>query len=275
MDKAKKIKVFTDILMAALFLLAMNTAVTGVLLHEVLGVTVAVLFSVHLVLNRQWIASITRNFWKSVKPKVKAAYIFNIIIAVTTGMSILSGLFISQFLFPWLAAGDIGLWHDVHVVSSWLALLLLIVHTVLHWRWIRGVVRQFAKQTARLKVLVSRTVVGLIASATIYSLIANDSLYRLLSPSVQNNTGTQIRQSEVTDSTVLVPSETSGSAGVNDAAVTAAPAAIDQVTLEEFLGKLYCTACHRHCPLTNPQCSKGARQAEEQTAVYYAQYGQN
>jgi hypothetical protein len=48
--------------------------------------------------------------------------------------------------------------------------------------------------------------------------------------------------------------------GTTDAAV--------QETLQEFLSKLTCTACGKHCPLTSPRCAKGQAQVEAATETY-------
>jgi hypothetical protein len=42
------------------------------------------------------------------------------------------------------------------------------------------------------------------------------------------------------------------------------------ITLQQYLSKLYCTACHKYCLLTNPRCGRGVRQADKATDAYYA-----
>ncbi len=41
------------------------------------------------------------------------------------------------------------------------------------------------------------------------------------------------------------------------------------VSLEDYLSKLYCNGCSRHCPLSAPQCGVGQEQAVEATNVFY------
>ena len=45
------------------------------------------------------------------------------------------------------------------------------------------------------------------------------------------------------------------------------------VTLQEYLSKLFCTGCSKHCPLTAPQCRKGNIQADQAEIKYYNEYG--
>lgn len=67
------------------------------------------------------------------------------------------------------------------------------------------------------------------------------------------------------------------------AAATSAPAETAQVapaetvgeipTLDDFLGKLVCTHCGRHCSLLSPRCGKGRSQAQQAQEEYQQTYG--
>ncbi len=43
-------------------------------------------------------------------------------------------------------------------------------------------------------------------------------------------------------------------------------------SLDEYLGKLYCNGCGRHCSLLTPQCNKGVKQAEQAEVEYNSTY---
>jgi len=260
MDRKNKMKFTIDLLMAIVFLLLMNVGLTGTFLHELMGVCVLAPVFVHLALNRQWIAGVARRF-KRAGAKAKGRFVLNFVLAVALTTCGATGALISRFLFPWLSLAGNDALYAAHVVSAYLSIALFIVHTALHWRWIRGFMHKTRTGGARLRTFALRAAAGLIASATVYTLIAGDALFRAF-PSAQNAAASQ-----------TITTAVSGDSSGNGEAVTAVPAA--SVTLDEFLGKLYCTGCHRHCPLTNPQCSIGVEQAAEQTAVYEAQYGQN
>jgi len=45
------------------------------------------------------------------------------------------------------------------------------------------------------------------------------------------------------------------------------------ISLIDYLSKLFCTGCSRHCPLSNPGCNKGEQQKEDKTEEYYQIYG--
>ena len=130
--------------------------------------------------------------------------------------------------------------------------VLLIVHVALHRRFVLGILKK-GRTGARLKSFAVRVAAGVIASATVYTLVGAGSLFRALPPAK--------------DSAQAITAGVPGKGDKIGAPVTAGPAA---AALDEFLGKLYCTGCHRRCPLTVPQCSIGVRQAEEQAAAYEA-----
>lgn len=58
------------------------------------------------------------------------------------------------------------------------------------------------------------------------------------------------------------------------AAAPASPAAVapNAPSLQEYLSKLYCTGCSKHCPLSAPSCGTGAAQAREAQKDYEATY---
>jgi len=257
MDRKNKIKFTIDILMACVFLLLMNVGITGTFLHEVIGLCVLVPVFVHLALNKQWIAGVARRF-KRAGAKAKGRFVLNFILAVAVITCGATGVLISRYIFPWLSlAGNTAL-YAAHVVSAYSAIALFILHTALHWRWIRGFLQKARTGGARLRTFAARAAAGLIATATIYTLIAGDAPIKAFS-AAQSSPVTQTLTS-------AAPNTTSDN---GDVVTSAAPVA-SEVTLDEFLGKLYCTGCHRHCPLTSPQCSIGVAQAEEQTVVYEA-----
>lgn len=54
MNRKFKIKIIIDIIMTILMLLAMAYQLTGNFLHEIIGVTLFVLFFLHNMLNIKW-----------------------------------------------------------------------------------------------------------------------------------------------------------------------------------------------------------------------------
>lgn len=50
------------------------------------------------------------------------------------------------------------------------------------------------------------------------------------------------------------------------------PEAEETVSLEDYLGSLFCSGCGRHCSLLSPRCGKGENQASQAAEEYYETY---
>ena len=73
-----------------------------------------------------------------------------------------------------------------------------------------------------------------------------------------------------------IPSvQITSSAAAQTPKVTASPVTENAPSLVDYLSKLYCTGCGKHCPLSAPQCSLGEQQAEESATEYYVIYAAN
>ncbi len=77
---------------------------------------------------------------------------------------------------------------------------------------------------------------------------------------------TPAQTSALTESEITIETTTSQS-------IQTTSAQVEQISLEEYLGSLHCTACPKHCLLSNPRCGKGEVQAEKATEKYYSIYG--
>ena len=48
----------------------------------------------------------------------------------------------------------------------------------------------------------------------------------------------------------------------------------ETVSLDDYLGSLFCSGCGKHCSLLSPRCGRGQDQASQATAEYYETYGE-
>ncbi len=268
MNKKTTAKAAIDAVMAVLFLLLMNTAVTGLLLHEILGIAILALFAVHLSLNKNWLRNAVRRMKAGVNRRQRGKTVLNAAIAVSMSACIVTGVMISQYLFAPLGQSSAMAWYDVHDISAWVSLSLLALHGVLHWRWVAGVLRKFAEQAGRVKAAAARVGVGLLAAATVLSLFTSIPLDALL-PDASAGAGVSLISDSAAQSDVTVASTPIAETQPTTQTVTATPQPAPEVTLDDYLSKLFCTGCHDRCPLTNPRCGKGVRRAEQATQEYY------
>lgn len=282
MNRKTKIKVAIDIGMTAIFLLLMNLAWTGILLHELLGLIITAFFAFHLLVNRQWIATVARRFKVIESKKTKFMFVLNAALGAAMLMTVVSGILISAYLFPGLTDTSYDAWFVVHQISSWLSLGVVVLHTVIHWKWIANIVRQLANrrsahgggqrdQGGRIRVYSARALIGLFAIVGVYSVASGRLLDLLLPVSADEGTTVTASGEEATTSTssaVIVSSDNTDTTTVTIQPTTTATTE-SSITLQQYLSNLHCTACHKHCLLSQPRCGRGVRQADSATTEYY------
>lgn len=257
--KKNGFKIIIDIIMTAIFLLLMWLDGTGVFWHEILGLYVGSMFILHLVLNWDWIKAVTQRFSKA-KSRIKGMYILNVLLLVDMLVIIISGIFISQELFlDWFSV-DLLVWSTIHHIASYFGLLLISVHIGLHWKMILCAFRKMLKITKEspLRKLFLRIAAGALAVAGIRSCFSTE-LWENVVPLYADKS---VALSNTTTKVYL-------SASITQVVTTTVA---DIPTLQEYLSKLFCNGCSRHCPLSAPQCGRGVPKAAAAEQTYYATY---
>lgn len=129
----KKIRLIVDILMVILFIALMLNQFTGVFAHEILGVSVFVLFIVHHILNRNFY----KTMFKGKLTKLRLAYLItDILLLVMMIIMVISSLLISQHIFTFLGVTRHMLGRQLHIVSSYSIYLISALHLGLHYNMI-------------------------------------------------------------------------------------------------------------------------------------------
>jgi hypothetical protein len=143
-----KTKLVIDVLIFIAFLIAMEPHLSGITVHEWLATAALAALVVHLLLSWDWIVQTTRRFLGKTSNQARVNYILNWILFVDGTVIMLSGFMISESLLPALG---ITLprnfaWRSLHDLSANLFLLLLGLHTALHWSWIVDTFKRYAFQ---------------------------------------------------------------------------------------------------------------------------------
>lgn len=151
MNKTLTSKWFVDVSLFAGFLIAFSLDLTGLELHQWIGVAVSVLAVYHLVTHWTWVSTVTERFFGKASARARLYYLINA--SIFTGFFIigLTGLVISSWLN--LSLTNYDLWLTVHIQTSIVALILTILKIGLHWRWVvvtaKKIFSQPAQQTPR------------------------------------------------------------------------------------------------------------------------------
>jgi len=133
-----KVKLFLDVLIFIAFLITMDPHSSGIVIHEWLSLAMIATMTVHLLLSWDWIVQISTRFLGKVGSQNRINYILNWLLFIDGTMIMLSGIMISEEAMPALGIlmpEGFG-WYGLHDLSANIGLLLLGVHTALHWGWI-------------------------------------------------------------------------------------------------------------------------------------------
>ena len=143
-----KLKLIIDIGIFIGFLIAMEPHASGLTIHEWLATALIAVLIVHLLLSWDWITQITRRFIGRMNRQSRINYILNWLLFIDATIIMLSGFMISESLMPALGIQlpHNFAWRSLHDLSANLFLILLGLHTALHWNWIVDAFKRFIFQ---------------------------------------------------------------------------------------------------------------------------------
>lgn len=297
LKKTVIVKLFIDITMIIVYSLLMFARSLGGFFHETVGLGMGILFLAHILLNRPLLTGLCKSV-KNRQPKKTVLVASDIALTlcmptvIVTGILIAKELFVMQLDIPWM------LLFNIHYVLSYVCLGIMILHILLHAKYLLGVLKKLPSSLAKKEAMpaVFCFSAGLIAAVMLYFLLAvhkskpdGQTAPEIPHPIVAENTipaapaSSPEHQAESTAAVIDQVSE------ANDADSTATPAentntersiatddtAAPHPTLEEYLSQLRCTGCGRRCILLNPRCRTGEAQASRAEAEYNRLYSDN
>jgi hypothetical protein len=140
-----KSKLWIDILIFVVFLVTMEPGLSRLPIHEWLSLSMIVGMLVHLLINWDWIIEISRRFLGKLGGQTRINYILNWLLFIDGTLLMISGLMISEVAMPAMGLHfQIGSgWSKLHDLSANTVLILLGLHTALHWSWIVSTVTRY------------------------------------------------------------------------------------------------------------------------------------
>lgn len=333
-------KYLLDLAMTTAMILLMKITFTGMLIHELLGIGVFMLFAIHNLLNWKCTkAMLKKLFDKKIPLKARIGILLDIALTLNVTLIVSTGILISKEIFSFSAdANLLSTLSALHHSTATLGLLLISIHIGLHWNPIMATFRKLfnLKTLDKARTYALRAVTLAIVALGIrgsYTQDVGTNLAQILNTSDDNTAQTektnksytpasadattpatsttsladyltnlhctgcskhcplsapqcatgiaqaqkatqdyQTTQTTATSDTTTTPStpESGTTTPSKETSTTATTPAVP--TLEEYLSKLHCTACLKHCPLTAPQCASGEQAAAQAQSAYYAQY---
>jgi len=122
-------------LIAAFFL-----DLTGLELHQWIGISGGALALYHLLAHWQWVGAVTERFFGRTSNKARLYYLINAALLAGFLSINLTGLIISSWLN--LPLSNTEPWLTIHILASIGTLILVTLKIVLHWRWIAATIRK-------------------------------------------------------------------------------------------------------------------------------------
>jgi len=134
---------YLDIGLTVGFIASLQPLITGIAIHELLGLAVGVGLVIHGLLHRQWIGAITRRLDSRLPWRTRLCYALDALLMASFLTLTVTGLLISQAVLPALGVTvQPGLTLiTLHSIAAWIALGGLALKLALHADWISSAVR--------------------------------------------------------------------------------------------------------------------------------------
>ena len=129
------------------FLLSFWLELTGVALHQWLGVAIGVVAGYHLVTHWTWVKSVTDRFFRQTSRQARLYYVIDATVLIGLATISVTGLLISTWFD--LALANFSAWKTIHVIASIGTLAAVVAKLGLHWRWIVATARRAPQPVQR------------------------------------------------------------------------------------------------------------------------------
>jgi len=117
---------------------------TGLALHEILGVIFFIPIIIHLLIAWRWIRNSVKYFFNKNRRRTSVNFCLNSILFVLVVIEIISGLAISQVALPYVGikAIDDSTWESLHNNTLNFTTLFVGLHIALNWDWIISIFKK-------------------------------------------------------------------------------------------------------------------------------------
>jgi Domain of unknown function (DUF4405) len=136
-----------DVVALAVIAVEMNPAVSGLAVHDWLGILLVVPLAIHLILNWDWVTAVMDRRRRT-RPTMLADLV------VDTGLFLsmvgvgVSGVLLLPGFARSLAVSVSPVWHAVHLATANLTVVFCVAHVALHARWMLNATRHVVKPRA-------------------------------------------------------------------------------------------------------------------------------
>jgi hypothetical protein len=140
MSKNNKTKWIVGAILFAGFLLTFFMDLTGVELHQWLGILVGLLTLYHLLTHLNWVNAVADRLFGGTSNRSRLYLLIDILLACGFAFIVGTGLLMSTWLA--LPLMNYEFWRINHILFSTFTLFLVALKLALHWRWIVATLRK-------------------------------------------------------------------------------------------------------------------------------------
>ncbi|NMC14345.1 MAG: DUF4405 domain-containing protein [Chloroflexi bacterium] len=144
LSTVNKIKLSLDVITGISTLVLLSPPLTGIPVHEWLGLAVCVPLLFHLLINWLWICTTTRCFFRKLPWQTRINYILNALFFMLMTAEGFTGLMISKEILPLfgLSASRNYFYRALHSMLADSLLVVFGLHLGMNWKWVAAVIRK-------------------------------------------------------------------------------------------------------------------------------------
>lgn len=179
--KKQLFQIILDVILTVTFISFFSIFFTGLELHELLGIGIAVLFLVHNLLNYRWIVAVSKNlFNRRTTLKTKVGYLIDFLLLVAIAIILITGIKISKTIFVGAPPLNYHTLTTLHKATSYITLGLIGIHVGLHIGFISAVFKKVfcPSEKVREALVITTTIVCL--AAGIFGVYKTDYFRRII-----------------------------------------------------------------------------------------------
>lgn len=167
MNRKFILKIIIDVCMTVCLLLLMPYSLLGETLHEWLGIVMFVLFVTHHVLNRKWMAAVTKG--KYTPFRIVQTLIVFVMLVLMLG-SMVSVVLLSNHIFRAVRIAGISMAaRQVHMFCAYFGMVVMSVHLGLHWNMVVNMTGKLFLYPSAKRTWIARAIAILLAGYGVYA----------------------------------------------------------------------------------------------------------
>jgi cytochrome b561 len=151
LTKRLLLDVVVDVVLLLAFTIDSATSLTGIPIHEWLGVAFGIAFVFHLALHWDWTLKTARKLFGSYPNRDRLKWCVDLALYVFMGGAVISGWYISRHAAPAFGIKPIheNFFRDLHGTLANISVVLVGIHLGLNWRWMRSTWVRITRKPSR------------------------------------------------------------------------------------------------------------------------------